>query len=115
MKQLSGMIVSIALIVLGTGPANAIEGHDLYFDGNTTHVVVPHSDEFNFQGDFTIEVWLNVEDLTEYEQNRDVIYCHESHIDDEGSWGMVVMGPPNPIGVIKFIVWNADEGNGVMT
>lgn len=111
--QIVRVILSMLLLIAGASAANAAYGYDLRFDGNSTHVVVPHSDDFCFQGDFTIEVWLNVESLAEMEQNRDVIYCHESHIDDEGSWGLVIMGPPNPIGVIKFLVWNADEGNGV--
>ena len=112
-RQTFSFHIAMLFLMVAANMATAAYGNDLYFDGSTTHVVVPHSDVFNFQGDFTIEVWLNVESLADLEQNRDVIYCHESHIDDEGSWGMVIMGPPNPVGVIKFLVWNADEGNGV--
>jgi len=107
------LFLSIVFLLSAFGMSIAEFGNDLQFDGNTTHVVVPHSDEFCFQGDFTVEVWLNVEDLTENSQNRDILYCHKSHVSDEGSWGLVLMGPPNPVGVLKFIVWNDDEGNSV--
>jgi len=111
-QQISTLVVSMFL-VLSFGVVSAEYGYDLHFDGDNSHVVVPHSDDFCFQGDFTIELWVNVEDLSESSQNRDLIYCHKSHVNDEGSWGLIIMGPPNPVGVIKFIVWNEDDGNSV--
>ena len=112
-KQRNSLVLGITFLLLFVGTSSAEYGYDLQFDGDNTHIVVPHSDDFCFQGDFTIETWLNVEDLSENSQNRDIIYCHKSHVNDEGSWGLVLMGPPNPVGVLKFIVWNEDDGNSV--
>ncbi len=81
---------------------------DLYFNGSNSHVVVPDSDEFDFQGSFTLEASVNVANLDESGQNMIILSKHRSHVQDAGEWSWLIMGPPNPTGRIQFNVWSGE-------
>ncbi|MCB9514542.1 MAG: hypothetical protein H6694_09560 [Candidatus Latescibacteria bacterium] len=82
---------------------------DLVFNGGGSHVVVPDSDEFDFAGDFTIEARVKVANLSQQGQNRLLISKHLSHAQG-GEWSMTILGPPNPVGEVRFSVWDGTNG-----
>lgn len=104
-------IAVIAILTLGgfASDGSAEDGY-LQFNGSDTHVVVPDHDDFDFQGSFTLEAWVRVSDLSTNSRNRGLIYKHMSHVTGEGSWGWVLLGPPNPVGEIEFTCWGDDGG-----
>jgi len=82
--------------------------YDLRFNGSDSHVVVPDSDRFDFQGDFTLEARINVADLSQNGQNLILVSKHRSHVHD-GEWVWTILGPPNPVGKVEFTAWANED------
>lgn len=104
--QTTAMIVILTLS--GFASIGSAQENYLRFNGLNSHVVVEDHDDFDFPGSFTLEAWVNVSDLSTNMLNRGLIYKHRSHVTGEGSWGWVILGPPNPVGEIEFTCWAAD-------
>ena len=96
----------------GTGFRHFGQGWALRFNGRSSHVIVPDGDEFNFQGDFTIEARIRVSDLDRADRNHILIAKHRSH-GQGGEWAMIIEGPPNPKGRLVFEVWKGTDSNSV--
>lgn len=82
---------------------------DLYFNGGNTHVVIPDNDVFDFPASFTLEAKVNVAALDQSGQNVEIISKHRSHVNDAGEWAWTIMGSPNPVGQMKFLVWSGES------
>ncbi|MCP4547563.1 MAG: hypothetical protein GY835_13980 [bacterium] len=83
---------------------------DLRFNGTHSYVEVPHAPEFNFQDDFTLEMIVNVANLSTSGQDQLLLTKHRSHVTDGGEWAWSIMGPPNQVGRMQFSVWSEEGG-----
>ena len=106
--RISAITVIVMMAMAGFASAGDMDVDYLQFNGSSTHVVVPDHDDFDFEGSFTLEAWVRVSNLSTNYRNRDLIFKHKSHVTGEGSWGWIILGPPNPVGEIEFTCWGAD-------